>query len=391
VPDYRDYHRQEIREDTLMSDKITIIGCGLIGGSLALALKRRRPDLVVACLDLPDRLPAMKEAAIASEIGTLDDAPKHVPTSRLIILATPVQHMLGILDLIIPHLQPGTIVSDVGSTKKQLMLEAEPKMPAGTYFIGGHPMTGSERSGVEAADPLLFSERAYLFCPYVDTPADELLYMVNLAEDLLAYPVTIDAEEHDRIMAMVSHVPQLLATALMNAALKQDATHRMLDTLAGRGFLDMTRLASSDFGVWRGILETNRPAIEEALDQFGKSLASLRTTVFENDSKMIWERAAQRRRRMTVDSRTRPRKADLRDMIDRYDKQLMTTLSHRLDAVRRIGAIKKNQDAPVHDPARESRMLIQRAEWGKALGLPQDLVEQLFAALLAYSNKIQQS
>ena len=243
-----------------MPAKVTIIGCGLIGGSLALAIKRQTSGFGGGLPGSDRAPPGNSGGRNRGGTGRIEDAPAHVTESALVILATPVQHMAGILDLIAPHLRPGTIVSDVGSTKKQLMDEAEAKMPPGT-FIGGHPMTGSERSGVEAADPLLFSERAYVLCPYPDTPADALLFMLNLVEDLLAFPVTIDAEEHDRIMAMVSHVPQLIAVALMHAAQQQDATHTMLDTLAGRGFLDMTRLASSEFGVWRGILETNRPAV----------------------------------------------------------------------------------------------------------------------------------
>jgi prephenate dehydrogenase len=373
----------------MKSTKITIIGCGLIGGSIALALKRRRPDLAVACLDLADRLPSMREAGIAEEVGTLDDLAAHVPDSSIVILSTPVQVTLETLARIRPFLRAGTIVTDVGSTKKRIMTEAHGLMPSGIHFIGGHPMAGSERSGVEAADPLLFSERVYVLCPYQDTPPEALLSLMDLVESLPALPVTIDPEEHDRIMAMVSHLPQLISVALMHAAQAADSTHTMLDTLAGRGFLDMTRLAASDYEVWSGILETNGDAIQETLDRFNRSLSMLREAIAKGEAALIWEQASKRRRTMGSDSRARLRKPDLRSLIDRYDKQILAMLGHRMQVVRKVGGLKATQSAPVRDPDRERRMLLQRGEWGKSLDLPPELIDELFAVILRHSHRIQ--
>ena len=369
--------------------KITIIGCGLIGGSMAMALKRRRPEHVIACLDLPERLPALREAGITDQTGTLEDLSVHVPGSSVVIVATPVQSILKTIGMLRPFLRANTIVTDVGSTKKRIMAEAQPLMPPGVHFIGGHPMAGSERSGVEAADPLLFSDRVYLLCPYPDTPPDALLTLMDLAESLLAIPITLDPDEHDRIMAMASHLPQLISVALMQAAKAGDAEHAMLDKIAGRGFLDMTRLAASDYGIWQGILETNQEAIREAVDRFSRSLSTLNGGVPEEEKARVWEKAGRHRRKMVPDSLARPRKSDLRSMIDRYDKQLLSALGHRIDAARRIGKLKMHQAAPVVDPERERRMMRQREEWGKSLGLPQDLVEELFAVILKHSSRIQ--
>lgn len=254
--------------------KITIIGCGLIGGSIAFALKRRKTDLSVACIDLEERLPAIREAGISDQIGTMEDLAIHVPESSIVILATPVQAILETISLLRPFLRENTIVTDVGSTKKRIMAEAQKLLPPGVHFIGGHPMAGSERSGIEAADPLLFSDRVYMLCPYQNTPPDALLSLMDFVESLQAFPITIDPEEHDRIMAMVSHLPQLISVALMHAAQAGDAEHAMLDKLAGRGFLEMTRLAASDYGIWKGVLETNKEAIDEALDRFRLELGS---------------------------------------------------------------------------------------------------------------------
>jgi prephenate dehydrogenase len=369
--------------------KITIIGCGLIGGSLALALKRRRPEWHVACLDLPARLPAIREAGVADEIGTLEDLATHVPYSSFVLVATPIQAILETIARLRPFVREGTVVTDVGSTKMQIMAETRGLLPHGIHFIGGHPMAGSERSGVEAADPLLFSDRAYLLCPYPDTPPDALLKLMDLAEDLLALPITVDPEEHDRIMATISHLPQLIAVALMHTAQAGDAEHDMLDKLAGRGFLDMTRLAASDCGGWKGILETNREAIEESLDRFERSLSLLRQTIFDSSAALIWEQAGSRRRKMGSDSLSRLRKLDLRSLIDRYDKQILGALGRRMEAARKIGRLKMHRDVPVHDPDRERRLIRQRGEWGKSLGLPHGLIDELFAVILKHSTRIQ--
>ena len=369
--------------------KITIIGCGLIGGSMALALKRRRPEYAIACLDLPERIPAIREAGITDQVGTMNDFSLHMPHSSLVVVATPVQSVLGIVELLRPFLRPGTIVTDVGSTKNAIMSEAHKLLPPGVHFIGGHPIAGSEHSGVEAADPLLFSDRVYALCPYPDTPPDALITLMGLVETLLAIPITLDPEEHDRIMAMVSHLPQLISVALMQAARAGDAEHGMLDKIAGRGFLDMTRLAGSDYSMWKGILETNQDAIREAVERFNKTLSQLNGTMTEGEMALAWEQAGRYRRKMVPESLARPRKHDLRSMVDRHDKQILSALGHRMDAVRKIGKIKMNQDTPVVDPDRERRMMLEREEWGKSLGLPRELVEELFAVIMKHSSRIQ--
>jgi len=373
----------------MKTKKITIIGCGLIGGSIALALRRRRPEWSVACLDVPARIPAIREAAVADEVGTIEDLAAHVPDSSLVLIATPIQSVLETAARLRPHLRPGSIVTDVASTKKRIMEEAQSLMPPDVHFIGGHPMAGSEHAGVEAADPLLFSDRVYILCPYADTPPDALLQLMDLAEDLLALPITVDPGEHDRIMAIVSHLPQLISVALMHAAQAGDAEHAMLDKLAGRGFLDMTRLAASEFAMWQGILKTNRDAIEESLDRFRRSLSQLQETIIDGSGALMWEQAGSRRRKMTTDSLVRPRKPDLRSQIDRCDKQILAALGHRMQAARRIGKLKMNQAAPVHDPDRERHMLLQRKEWAQSLGLSSDLIDELFAVIVKHSSRIQ--
>jgi prephenate dehydrogenase len=369
--------------------KIAIVGCGLIGGSIALALKRRRPELTVACLDLPECLPAIQDAGVADSIGTIDDAAAIIPDSSIVLVATPVQSILDVLERLNPFLREGTIVTDAGSTKKRIMAKANELMPPGVNFIGGHPVAGSERFGVESADPILFNDRVYALCPYPDTPPDSLLALIELVESIGAIPITIDPEEHDLIMAMVSHLPQLISIALMHAAQAEDAEHAMLDKLAGRGFLDMTRLAASDYGMWKGILETNVEGIEQSIDRFVKSLTLLRTGMLATEGALAWEKAANLRRTMGPESLVRQRKQDLRDMIDHCDRQILSALARRVQAARKIGKLKKRHAAPVVDADREKRMIFQRKDWGKSLGLPDELIEELFAVLLKHSSRIQ--
>ena len=154
-------------------------------------------------------------------------------------------------------------------------------------------------------------------------------------------------------MAMVSHLPQLISVALMQSARAGDAEHAMLDKIAGRGFLDMTRLAASDYGIWKGILETNQEAIRQAVDRFNQSLSNLNGGMPEESVALAWEQAGRYRRKMAPDSLARPRKHDLRSMVDRYDKQILSALGHRIDVVRRIGKLKMNHASPVVDPDRE--------------------------------------
>ena len=374
-----------------MSKKITIVGCGLIGGSIALALKALRGEWEVVCLDRSERIPALRDAGVAEETGTFDDVGRYVPESALVVLATPIHVILDQLERLSAHLQPGTIVTDVGSTKARIMEAAGRLMPPGTHFVGGHPMAGSARSGVEAADPLLFSERIYMLCPHPDTPPEVMVRMIDFVQGLQAWPFTIDPQEHDRITAMTSHVPQLIAVALMHAALGADAAHGLLDLTAGRAFMDMTRIAASDLGVWRGVLETNTEAIGESLARFERSLSLLREAVRAGDAALVWERASSARRRMGLDTLPRPRKTDLRGLIDRQDRQILTALGQRMRLVRKIGKLKAGQASPVVDPERERLLIGQRVEWARALGLPADLIDELFSVILRHSARIQTS
>jgi len=191
------------------------------------------------------------------------------------------------------------------------------------------------------------------------------------------------------VVAMVSHLPHFVSMALMHAALEGDAEHGLLEKMAGRGFLDMTRLAASNYAMWRGVMDTNTAAIVEAMARFNQSLAFITEKMATPDGEAAWEKAAQKRRTMAPESAARSRRQDLRGVIDRQDKLMLSVLARRFDAVRKIGKLKMRQAAPVVDADRERRMMVERRDWGQSLNLPGEMVEELFAVILKHSSRLQ--
>jgi prephenate dehydrogenase len=215
---------------------VTIYGTGLIGGSLALALKRAIPGIRVAGIDRPGVL------AEAQRLGIVDVS--GIQPSELVILATPIGEILRLLD----QAQAGdALITDVGSTKASICNKAE---RLNVRFIGGHPMAGLERSGPEAATADLFRGAPYFLCRTKSSPDGAIELMRDIALAIGATPHEITAEEHDRLVAQISHLPQIISTVLAD----QTSEHR---DVAGPGLKSMTRLASSPFHVWRDIFRTS--------------------------------------------------------------------------------------------------------------------------------------
>jgi prephenate dehydrogenase len=215
---------------------VTIFGTGLIGGSLALALKRATPSVRISGVDRPEIL------ARARELGMVDaDDPQG---SQLFILAAPVGQILKLIDGI-P--QSGAIVTDVGSTKVAICRKAEER---GLNFVGGHPMAGSEKNGPEAASADLFKGTHFFLCPMSTTPQSAVRLMQEVVEAIGAVPHLITPEDHDRLVAQISHLPQLISDVLA----AHTASNR---EFAGPGLKSMTRLAASPVHVWRDIFKTS--------------------------------------------------------------------------------------------------------------------------------------
>lgn len=264
-----------------MLDRVAIIGLGLIGGSMGLALHKARAAQQVTGYDLgkgvSDR--ARRVGAIDQAYDSLADA---VRGAELVILATPVGAMRALLQKLSTALSPGAVVTDVASTKAQVISWAEEFLPTSVSFVGGHPMTGKELSGVEAADANLFQNRVYCLTPTARTRPIAINKVSSLVETLGARVRFLEPAEHDGQVASVSHLPFLASIALVNTAANGPAwTDASL--LASSGFRDVTRLAAGSPEMYRDICLTNSDSIARALDEYIANLNALRERIVAHD------------------------------------------------------------------------------------------------------------
>ena len=250
--------------------RIAIVGVGLIGGSIALAVKRRWPAAEIVGID---RQPVLETARQTRVIDRGSDGLAGVDGAQLVILAAPVlQNAAALQEL--PHVVRDAVVTDVGSTKRTIV-EAARALPPGLPFVGGHPLSGAAAGGVEAARPDLFADRPWLLTRSVSSTDAAIDSLTEFVTGLGAIPRVIDAVEHDRLLAFLSHLPQLTVTALMHVV--GDHTGPEGLTLAGRGLHDTTRLASSPASPWRDIVASNGDNISTAIDVLIAALEELKS------------------------------------------------------------------------------------------------------------------
>jgi len=263
--------------------RIAIIGLGLIGGSMGLALKK------VADLELVGFARRPEVASKALSIGAVDRAEGNllsaVEDASLVIIATPVVAIKEILAQIGERLSQGCIVTDTASTKAQVMGWAEEFLPSSVSFIGGHPMAGKEASGIEAADGALFAGCTYCLVPGRRATAEAIDALEGLVGQIGAKPILLDASEHDSLVAAISHLPLLLSAALVSATTRSPSWPKMAK-LAATGFRDLTRLASGNPEMSRDICLTNREPILHWIDEYIKELGEFRRLVSEGGQEM---------------------------------------------------------------------------------------------------------
>ncbi|MFZ5640351.1 MAG: prephenate dehydrogenase/arogenate dehydrogenase family protein [Bacillota bacterium] len=254
--------------------KITIVGVGLIGGSLGMAFIGRQLAGEVVGVDLDQEYLDLAVSSGAVHRGAASPA-EGVKDADLVIISTPVGITADIFREIAPHLKPGALVTDVGSTKAKILQAARELLPGGTEFIGGHPMAGSEQAGVAGADRYLFENAVYILTPTKENNPQNVIRLTRLFEAVGARVVEIDAEEHDLAVAGVSHLPHLLAAALVNTAGKLQNEHEKILMLAAGGFRDVTRIASGHPVMWRDICLTNKDKILQVMAVFREVLDEL--------------------------------------------------------------------------------------------------------------------
>jgi prephenate dehydrogenase len=262
--------------------RVAIIGLGLIGGSIGLSLKQ----LAQAGCDIVGyvRRPEVASAALSS--GVVDkietSLAETVKEADLIIVATPVLTIKEILSQIEGHLPAGCVVTDTASTKVQVMKWAEEILPPTVDFIGGHPMAGRETYGIQAAKADLFRGCTYCLTPSEKASPKSIDKVTSMVKRLGAIPFFIDAQEHDNLVAGVSHLPMLLSAALVSVTTKNPSWHKM-SKLAASGYHDLTRLASGNPEVNAHICLSNQEAILHWIDKFSQELERYRQLVTTGD------------------------------------------------------------------------------------------------------------
>lgn len=266
-------------------DKIGFIGLGLIGGSIAKTLKRIYPEkrLYATSGHLSTVTEAYKDHTIENSTQLSLTA---IGSCDLIFLCTPVQQNLQYLKDIKPYLKEGAILTDVGSVKSDIHAAAA-KEGLTHCFIGGHPMTGSEKTGYANATAYLLENAYYIITPTEKSPADKVTELTELVRALGAIPLVLDAQAHDHATATISHLPHIVAASLVNLVAQQDDEQETMKTIAAGGFRDITRIASSSAVMWESICMSNRAQILEILDRFGDQLANVRAEIANADGASI--------------------------------------------------------------------------------------------------------
>ena len=265
--------------------RISIIGCGLIGGSFALGLKKKGFTGEIVGCDRADVLEKAKARA-AIDRGETELA-RAVENTDLIYLAAPVVTILDLLPQVAKSAKPGALITDVGSTKVRICRLAKEVMPEGVTFLGGHPMGGREAGGIENAHADLFAGAKYILV------GESNAEFVELVRSVGSDPVWMDAQTHDWAVALVSHLPQLVSTSLASAVWDETDEDGLPLSLAGPGFRDLTRLAASPYEIWRDICLTNGDNIARALERLEQRLERIRTLLRSKDLAEEFEKAQQ--------------------------------------------------------------------------------------------------
>jgi prephenate dehydrogenase len=261
--------------------RAAVLGLGLMGGSLCLALRAAGLVGAIAGYDISPETRA--EALRRGVVDEVRDSPEAaVRDADLVVLAAPVLALCELCAQVAPALIPDTLVTDLASTKVDVVAWAKALLPSGCQFVGSHPMCGSERSGIAAAVPSLFAGRVWCLTPDAATPPEALARAEALVRALDAEPLVLAPEVHDRAVAWISHLPLVAAAALARSALGRPEWP-LLARLAAGGFRDGTRVAAGDPRMARDICLSNREPLLAALDAFLEELAALRGEIARGD------------------------------------------------------------------------------------------------------------
>lgn len=284
--------------------RVAIIGAGLIGSSLARAVRATMPTVRVTLTDADPDVRARAEAlTIADDVP--DSAAAAVVDADLVILAVPLGAFAAVAEAIAPELSPGTIVSDVGSAKEVVFDALVPRLPAGVHLVPAHPIAGTERSGPDAGFATLFHGRWCILTPPADADETAVARLAEFWTRLGSQVDRMDARHHDLVLAVTSHLPHLIAYAIVGTASDLEGVTRseVIKYSAG-GFRDFTRIAASDPTMWRDVFLTNREAVLEMLGRFTEDLTALQRAIRWGDGDALFRRfeASREVRRAILDA-----------------------------------------------------------------------------------------
>ncbi len=264
---------------------IGFIGFGLIGGSIAKAIKKNRSDInIMAYMRSREKLELAKKEGMIDVI--LDGVDETLKKCDVIFLCAPVEFNAAYLNQIKPYLKEGAFITDVGSTKMDIH-KAVTSAELESYFVGGHPMAGSEKTGCEHATDHLLENAYYIITPTKDSSKEHIETLTYIATLTGSIPVIMDCEEHDRTVAGISHLPHLIAASLVNLVKNNDGKQHYMKQLAAGGFKDITRIASSSPEMWEQICMTNTTNIALLLKQYIDDLSLILENLNQHNSQEI--------------------------------------------------------------------------------------------------------
>lgn len=259
--------------DKPLFDQIAIYGVGLLGGSLGLAVKEHK--LCRKIVGLGRSQPTLDEALHAGAVDTVTTRAKSaISQADLVILCTPVRHIISVLPEVMAMAKPGAVVTDVGSTKTRIVATGEAAQSR-AFFVGSHPMAGSDLSGVRYARPDLYADTNCFITKTPKTDMGAFARMVAFWRALETRPVITRPERHDHLVGLVSHLPHLMAVALVRAIAAYDEDKNLINGIVGNGFRDTTRIAQSSAEMWRDICAENLPEISTARDVLERTIGEM--------------------------------------------------------------------------------------------------------------------
>lgn len=270
-----------------MFKKAGIVGLGLIGGSLAKALKNRCGVKQIAAFNRHDDV-----LKLAYEEGVIEEYSTEINAvfadCDIIFVCTPVDKIFDSIQKLLPYINKNCIITDVGSTKSNLYQNMK-QFSNEVTFIGGHPMTGSEKFRYQAAKEHLFENAYYIVTPGDNVSLQKIEEFKTMVTQIGAIPVVMSPDEHDYIVASISHVPHIIASALVNNVNHLDTSQKHMHLLAAGGFKDITRIASSSPDMWESICMDNKEKILDVLDSFESVIQKIKTLIQKEDTAHIWQ------------------------------------------------------------------------------------------------------